>query len=209
MPDDQQISFDFVAGRASVREATSADRVAISRAIGRAFFDDPVAIYLFPNEATRRAGFGSFARLAMDQFSSTGVTFVSDPVQGAAIWQAPSPPRPGFWRQVSLAFRLLRTARSGYARALRLGKAIEKQNLKEPHWYLAMLGMEPEAQGRGLGTALLQPILERCDKQGATAYLESSKQSNIPFYQHRGFEVIGEISVPDGPTVWPMLRRPV
>jgi GNAT superfamily N-acetyltransferase len=145
----------------------------------------------------------------MDQFSSTGVTFVSDPVQGAAIWQAPSPPRPGFWRQVSLAFRLLRTARSGYARALRLGKAIEKQNLKEPHWYLAMLGMEPEAQGRGLGTALLQPILERCDKQGATAYLESSKQSNIPFYQQRGFEVTGEISVPDGPTVWPMLRRPV
>ncbi len=145
----------------------------------------------------------------MDQFSHAGATFVTDPVRGAAIWQAPSPPQLGFWRQTSLAFRLLLIAGTGYSRALRLGEAIEKQNPKQPHWYLAILGTEPEAQGRGIGSALLQPILERCDKQGATAYLESSKQSNIPFYQQRGFEVIGEISVPDGPTVWPMLRRPV
>ena len=144
----------------------------------------------------------------MDQFSGTGITLVTDPVRGAAIWQAPCPPQLGFWRQVGLAFRLLLTAGSGYSRALRLGKAIEKHHLKDPHWYLAILGTEPEAQGRGLGTALLQPILERCDEQRAIAYLESSKPSNIPFYQRQGFEVSGEISVPDGPTVWPMLRRP-
>jgi len=209
MPDDRQTSFDFVAGRASVRESTPADRTAISQAIGRAFFDDPIAIYLFPDESTRRAGFGSFARLAMDQFGGTGVTLVTDPVRGAAIWQSPSPPPLGFWRQASLAFRLLLTAGTGYSRALQLGKAIEKHHLKEPHWYLAILGTEPEAQGRGLGTALLQPILERCDKHRATACLESSKQSNIPFYQRQGFEVTGEISIPGGPTVWPMLRRPV
>ena len=158
MSDDRQLSFDFVAGRARVRASTAADRIAISRAIGRAFFDDPIAIYLFPNAARRRSGFGAFARLAMDQFARTGVTFVSDPVQGAAIWQAPSPPQLGFWRQAELAFRLLLTAHTGYARAIRLGKAIERHSPEEPHWYLAMLGTEPEAQGRGLGTAMLQPI---------------------------------------------------
>jgi GNAT superfamily N-acetyltransferase len=208
MPDDRQTSFDFVSGRTLIRESTSADRAAISQTIGRAFFDDPIAVYLFPNEATRRAGFGSFARLAMDQFSGTGVTLVTDPVRGAAIWQSPSPPQLGFWRQAGLAFRLLLTAGTSYSRALRLGKTFEKHHLKEPHWYLAILGTEPEAQGRGLGTALLQPILECCDEQRSSAYLESSKQRNIPFYQRQGFEVTGEISIPDGPTVWPMLRRP-
>ncbi len=70
---------------------------------------------------------------------------------------------------------------------------------KERHWYLQMLGTEPDAQSKGLGSAILAPVLERCDREGERVYLESSKERNIPFYARHGFAVTEEIQVP----AWP------
>jgi GNAT superfamily N-acetyltransferase len=70
------------------------------------------------------------------------------------------------------------------------------------------LGTDPAAQGQGVGAALLAPILARCDAEGIPAYLESSKDRNVPYYQRFGFEVTGEIQLRGGPKVWPMWRTP-
>lgn len=190
------------------RRSSARDRTAIADAIARAFFDDPVSIYLFPDETTRHEGYVRITEIAMDQFAGGGATYVNDPVQGAAIWQAPSPKPPGFLAQVSMSLRLLRTMGRGITRGIRLAQAMEANHYRKPHWYLAILGVEPEAQGRGLGSVLMKPILDHCDAEGMDAYLESSKAANIPFYQRHGFEVTGEIQIPDGPTLWPMLRKP-
>jgi GNAT superfamily N-acetyltransferase len=85
---------------------------------------------------------------------------------------------------------------------------VERQHPRSAHWYLAVLGTDPVHQGKGIGSALLAPVLERCDHEGIGAYLESSKNSNIPFYRRHGFEVTGEIPLPGGPSVWPMWRDP-
>ncbi len=77
-----------------------------------------------------------------------------------------------------------------------------------PHWYLAVLGTEPDMQGQGLGSAVLAPVLEQCDRDAVAAYLESSKESNIAFYARHGFRVTGEIHLPRGPKMWPMWRDP-
>ena len=62
--------------------------------------------------------------------------------------------------------------------------------------------------GTGIGSALIAPVLEQCDRQGVLVYLESSKEVNIGFYQRHGFEVVREVQVPGGPLLWPMLRTP-
>jgi GNAT superfamily N-acetyltransferase len=86
---------------------------------------------------------------------------------------------------------------------------IEREHPIEPHWYLAVLGTDPSAQGHGLGSALLRSRLSRCDDRRFPAYLESSKESNVPYYERFGFRVTGEIRVPGGgPRVWPMWRNP-
>jgi ribosomal protein S18 acetylase RimI-like enzyme len=86
---------------------------------------------------------------------------------------------------------------------------MERRHPREkPHWYLAVLGTDPSAQGQGLGSAVLQPVLERCDTDGIGAYLESSKERNIDFYARHGFRVTGKIRLPRGPTMWPMWRDP-
>jgi len=71
-----------------------------------------------------------------------------------------------------------------------------------------VLGTDPVEQGKGIGSALMRPVLERCDEEGIGAYLESSKHSNLAFYGRHGFDVTREIELTDGPTIWPMWRAP-
>jgi ribosomal protein S18 acetylase RimI-like enzyme len=78
----------------------------------------------------------------------------------------------------------------------------------EPHWYLPMIGVEPNSQGRGLGGDLMRHVCARCDQDGALAYLESSNPRNISLYLRHGFEIMREIQVGAAPVVTPMLRRP-
>ena len=64
-------------------------------------------------------------------------------------------------------------------------------------------------QGRGAGTQLMQPVLQKCDKEGIPAYLESSKERNVPLYERNGFKVTKEMVVPaGGPKIWLMWRDP-
>ncbi len=79
---------------------------------------------------------------------------------------------------------------------------------KEPHWYLPLLGVDPLHHDEGLGSALLQHALVTCDRDNKFAYLESSNQKNIPFYERHGFEVLGTIQVNMSPPIFPMLRKP-
>ena len=70
-------------------------------------------------------------------------------------------------------------------------------------------GTDPPAQGRGIGSALLAPGLELCDRDGLPAYLESSKERNVAFYSRFGFRVTDEVQMPGGgPKVWLMWRDP-
>ena len=80
---------------------------------------------------------------------------------------------------------------------------------ERPHWYLSGIGTDPPAQGSGVGSALMRSQMARCDAAGEAAYLESSKERNVPFYERHGFRVSGELTVPGGgPTLWLMWRNP-
>jgi len=76
-----------------------------------------------------------------------------------------------------------------------------------PHHLLAALGVLPSERGRGMGSALLAPMLGRADRDGVDAYLETSAPDNLPFYARLGFEVTGHICIADGgPPVWALVR---
>jgi ribosomal protein S18 acetylase RimI-like enzyme len=93
-------------------------------------------------------------------------------------------------------------------RALRGLGLMERSHPREPHWYLAFVGTDPDHRGRGAGRAVIDPVLARCDAEGLGAYLESSKPENLPYYERFGFVVTGRIDLPGGPPVWPMWRGP-
>jgi ribosomal protein S18 acetylase RimI-like enzyme len=78
---------------------------------------------------------------------------------------------------------------------------------QDPHYHLQFIGVRPECQGIGIGSALLRAALDRCDLEGTAAYLEADERSK-PLYLKHGFEATAEIKLPKGPSFWPMLRAP-
>jgi GNAT superfamily N-acetyltransferase len=76
------------------------------------------------------------------------------------------------------------------------------------HWYLPLTGVDPVAQGRGLGSALLRHALATCDRDGLPAYLEATAPRNRDLYERHGFSVVGVIQAGSSPPLWAMLREP-
>lgn len=204
---EQQEPLDFGPARPRVREARDGERRSVVEVIGRAFYDDPVSTFLFPKDESRLRGFARFSELAIDAFGPSALLVTNEGVSGAAIWQRPTPTFLTSFEQISLGFRMAWIAGRRFPRAIRLGELTRKYHPKEPHYYLACLGTDPDHQRQGIGSSLMQPVLDRCDKERTTAYLESSKRENIAFYNKHGFEVTDEIVVPGGPVLWPMIRR--
>lgn len=186
------------------RVATPDDVPALSAALARAFFDDPVAEYALPSRRRRQAQLERFYVQRLRTLIPDELVFCDAGRTGGALWAAPDR-----WR-TSLA-EILRT-RAFSHRTLHFlvgAHRVEAAHPEVPHYYLAVLGVSPDAQGRGLGSTVLRPMLDRCDAEGVPAYLESSKERNVGFYERHGFRVTGETTLPrGGPRMWFMWREP-
>jgi len=187
--------------------ATPADIAAIARSMALAFHDDPVMEHILRDPRRRPQQIAALFTLEAKRALQHGALHTTPGNPGAAIWMAPNEWRMGGLETLKM-YPMLRTWRTAIVRGLSVLGRVEKVHPKEPHWYLAALGTAPDRQGKGEGSAALAPILQRCDDEGLPAYLESSKESNIPFYRRHGFEVTGEVRVPDGPVFYPMWREP-
>ncbi|WP_405659844.1 GNAT family N-acetyltransferase [Streptomyces sp. RK9] len=190
----------------SPRPATLDDATAISRTLTRAFDDDPMMRWFFPDEATREAGLGRyFATIFTRQYGRHGVCERTE--AAASFWVPPGAqdkavPDAGTVQELT---EILGDRAPLFREAVDLAA---EHGPKEPHWYLAVVGADPAAQGQGHGSALLRSGLAKADADGLPVYLESSKPANIPVYEHFGFTVLGEVELPGGgPALWAM-RRP-
>lgn len=128
--------------------------------------------------------------------------------ESAAVWAAPDAWRTNLCDDLALSRAMLHPRLLRRAPLVGYGLlGIERRHpAAPPHWYLATLGTDPDAQGRGLGAAVLAPVLEECDRDGVGAYLESSKERNLDYYARFGFRVTRELRLPRGPRVWLMWR---
>lgn len=194
---------------ASVRLMTDADFDPVTAMLARAFDDDPLSVWVFPNGRERARALRRFFGLeARSMFLPAGASYTVDGCSAAALWMPPGASAPGATAALHLIPLILHT-RLRTARVLRYLAAVSAKHPKTPHYYLGVLGTDPPLQGKGLGSAVLGPVLERCDAEGIPAYLESSKERNVPFYRRHGFQVTEELSPPGAPTLWLMWRDPV
>ena len=177
--------------------------------LARAFQDDPVMAWACPSDGRRPEHARRFFAARLRQLLPHEEVWTTDARDGAALW-APA----GAWdSSLRETLELLPATVAGRAlHRLPLvlpGLArVEARHPREPHAYLSVLGTDPAAQGRGVGSALLGAVLRTCDEDGVPAYLESSKERNVGYYARHGFRVTGEIDLPRGPRVWLMWREP-
>ena len=192
----------------TIRKAQPGDIEVLSTTLARAFDDDPMTIWLFPDDGARRRKLPPFFRSLLRAALPFGEVYMTDDARCAAIWNPPGTFPMGWSSDMRVgltATRLVGLRMTARARGLLY---FATHHPKERHWYLQMLGTEPEWQSRGMGSAILVPVINRCDLDGERIYLESSKERNIPFYERHGFAVDRKIHVQRGPVVWAMWRDP-
>jgi GNAT superfamily N-acetyltransferase len=166
-------------GAPEVRRATRADIPALSRMLARAFMEDPVAAWACGRASLRPAVLERFHATRLRQLLAHEEVWATPEQDCAALW-AP----PGHWKNsasedLALARCVLHPrllARLPLVVAGLLGIERRHPREKPPHWYLAVVGTDPSAQGKGLASAVLGTVLRQCDEDGVGAYLESSKE---------------------------------
>ena len=196
--------------RERVRKATTADLPALASSMAAAFYDDPVAGWSFKDAARRmrrlEQGFELFIRRL---YLPHGECFTTDDVVGGALWVPLGKWRTGVVDQLRLLAPMARNFGRELPRVFRGLGALESQHPHEPHYYLPFVGVRPESQGRGIGAALMRPVLERCDREEVPAYLEATSPRNRALYERHGFEVSAVLEMPgDCPPAWAMWREP-
>jgi ribosomal protein S18 acetylase RimI-like enzyme len=192
-----------------IRKMTVDDCPAIARVQARAFFDDPLQVWALPDASTRLSILERVFEL-LSRYSSVprGESYTDASLSCAAFWVPPGPFEIDREAAVAMApmLDLLGDANARFRAAEDTMRASRPSVL---HFYLQGLGTDPPRQGEGLASAVMQPVLTRCDAEGIPAYLESTKERNVGFYEGHGFAVVGCEQIPlGGPPLWLMWREP-
>jgi GNAT superfamily N-acetyltransferase len=181
--------------------------------LARAFYDDPVMIWLLPDEKARtgqlRRVFTTMTRHHHLGCGGVEVACEGPGVGAAALWDPPNQWQESRRAQLAMTPTFIRVFGLRSMRGRAVQELMKSLHPEEPHWYLAVIGSDPAVRGRGFGQVLMRSRLDRCDAEYCPAYLESTKVENVPYYERFGFTVTREIVLPDGgPTMWAMWRAP-
>lgn len=188
--------------RMQVRRATFDDRSALCVTAMRAFVDDPVMRWLYPDDGVFLAPGGEVFRSAMTGWIGLGEVWCTDDGVGGAIWIPPGRPEVDFTVEPPAP----EPPPERMERFAILGPLMDEHTPAEPHWYLQLLATHPDWQRRGIGAALMAVVFERADAEGLACYLETETVENVAYYRRHGFEVRSEWDVPTGPHMWGMYR---
>lgn len=185
--------------------------------LAQAFNQDPIMQYFYPvEEQSRLDSLRWLSRLTVSYCQIYNQIYTTtDAVKGVAVWLPPGTYPMNTLRLLLLGFYMIpfKIQWQKLGEFFSLFAATEKyhhQDMARPHWYLMMLGVAPTYQGSGVGSSLIQPVLEQADREGVPCYLETSTEGGVRFYQRQGFEVVRSEQQAEGsPRFWTMRRDSV
>lgn len=191
------------------RLAVVSDASGIGPSLARAFENDPLYAWLLADPATRVARLTTlFTTFARHVFVPEGISYTFDAHEGTALWVPPGAPAVRIGGAFFSAPGVVSALGTRMIAGGRVLAALEAAHPKEPHYYLAILGVDPKHQGKGLSRKVVAPVLARADAEKRLAYLETATESNLSLYRRFGFEVTGELKALDAPKLWQMTRTP-
>jgi len=199
----------MVSAAPAIRRATMADVPRLTRLLAGAYADDPVAVWFCRSETLRPQMLEGLYHARLLQMLAHREVWATAELSSVAVWTPPCASTTTLAHELARVRCFLHPRLIARLPLLAIGWAATRRAHpgKQPHWYLSLLGTQPSARGRGLGSAVLEPVLERCDADGVGVYLETSKERNIRFYVSHGFNVTGELRLPRGPRMWSMWRE--
>lgn len=181
------------------------DKDRLAGVITQAFADDPPSRWLYADDDDYWRHFPAFARAFGGNTVELGTAYHVDGFSACALWLPPGE-GPDERALVELVERSVPARR--HEEVFALFEAMGETHPSEPHWYLPLIGVEPAFQGHGFGSALLDHVLARCDRDGLPAYLEATSERSVRLYERHGFRPRTPLSIGTCPPITPMWRAP-
>ena len=178
--------------------------------------EDPLWAAVVPDGAKRtRQAMTRVGRALVEHGRRAGEVYATPhPIDGVAIWLPPESPlgeagRSVRWVALAGAAGL---GPAGIARFVRASLEVDRARrggIPERHWHLLVLGIIPSHRRRGIGSALLAPMLARADAEALPCGVACLSPTGVLFFRRHGFEVVGDDELPGaGPRFWTMRRNP-
>jgi ribosomal protein S18 acetylase RimI-like enzyme len=196
--------------------ALAADQIEqASEVLSRAFLNDPLNVYMLPEEQDRRRLCpGHFAAFVRYGLLAGHVLTTDGSLEGVAVWFPPGSVamQPELMDQAGvtqLPSILGAEAFDRFMGFLEYLAPLHKRDVQPQHWYLLVIGVEPQRQSSGIGSTLLRTVLAQADAERVPCYLETMQPLNVPFYGKHGFEIVVEDVEPrSGLRFWTFRRDP-
>ncbi len=174
-----------------------------------AFWDDPEMNFLCRGDRKKReAFFLSFRNIFLKSMFHSQV-FTTEDKKAVACWVPPLQKQKSTWRsQTHLRDMLKSVEKTTIQKNILRLKYLLRRNIPSDRYYLSTLAVSPSSQGKGMGSKILEPMLNFCDQENIPAYLNTSKEINLKFYKKHSFEVVKEYRVNKDLNIWFMERPP-
>jgi ribosomal protein S18 acetylase RimI-like enzyme len=189
--------------------AGPADVERVVEVLAGAFYSDPLWSWAFPDPQHRREQHRRLWRLCVEGAMRFPGVWLTDGGTATSVWIPPGENEFSSAQEARFEPRLRELLGAQAGRAFEAFGLLEQVHPHDqPHYYLSLLGTDPEHRGHGHGLGLLADNLVRVDDEGMPAYLEASNPANVALYRRYGFEVVNSVQPSDGgPEVATMWRE--
>jgi GNAT superfamily N-acetyltransferase len=197
----------------TVDQLTRADEPAAVASLAAAFAEYPLLVLLCPDTKRRPRVVEAFCRfLFRTAVRCDGAFGTADRAAVVCSWP-PGSEWPSRWSAIragalSFAWRMGFRATQLMTRLESEFDAMREHHVPEPHCYVPLLGVRPEAQGKGLSRAVMQSVFDVADRARVPVYLETVPETNVAIYKKLGFELVGHRELTGGLPNWEFVRRP-
>jgi GNAT superfamily N-acetyltransferase len=190
----------------AISRASLSQRSHAAAILSSAFYDDPIFSWIIPDAARRATLLQPFFEVFADAFIPHDATFVTE--SSVAMWAPAGVSVPADADAEQFGTTLLELCGPYAGRCEAVVGVIDSHHPHDPAAYLQFVGVEASRQGQGLGSAVMAPMLEVCDREGLAAFLVATSEGSRRLYERHGFGVIEVLRVDDCPPMWNMWREP-
>lgn len=180
--------------------------------LSRAFYDDPFYNHIMPDKKKRLAQLQWWFTILIRYTQKYGDIYHTESNNGVALWLGPEKPITNEIKIFSMGMILfpVKIGLRNFIRALNVSGQWDKEHKKMPrsHYYLMVIGVEPEYQQQGIGSRLMEEALKKADDEKLECFLETVTPEDVRFYKKHQFEVAVNKAFAENEQFW-LMKRPL
>jgi predicted N-acetyltransferase YhbS len=197
-----------------IRQMRRDDLEEVLSLLTAAFYDTPFHQHIAPDKAERLRFLDASYRHRIIHALGVNDIYLAldgDKITGFSSWTPPvlsdAAPQSGTTMDAALSV-CSAELRERFAAFFSLLTSVRDQVIQQPFWSLGPIAVLPTAQGRGVGAALLREKLKMLDAASLPCFLATQDKSNVPLYEHFGFELVRIDSITENVPHYTMIRSP-